>query len=192
MTCPPRGAGTICGLALGCIVAMGCAPDDGDEAAMQDTSIFADTVELTTGVPNDVPSVTDTLVTDRPRIRLDSVSRPPRGTASRPAPPVRPDTIRKVVHGRVELALDEKTFAPADYLRVRLVGTAGNMEAWTNRNGEFSFADVPPGTREIVFLTGDKIGRVVYRQAVDLGTEPVARLEVVHIPVDSIKRARSD
>ena len=193
MTCSIRGPGqAICGMTLGFAVFLGCAPDEGAGMAMRDTGMVADTSAPTDSLAIPVPSPRDTLGVEQPRVRVDSVSRPPRGTASRPAPPTRPDTGLKVVHGRVELALDEKTFAPADYLRVRLVGSTGSMETWTNRNGDFSFSDVPPGTREIVFLTGDKIGRVVYRQAVNLGSEPVARLEVVHIPVDSIKRARMD
>lgn len=183
---------TICGTALGCVAVTGCSQDVGEELAMRD-SLGADTTVLSDSVASPIPSPTDTLRVQQPLTSVDSVRRPPRATTSRPAPPVRTDTGRKAVHGRVELALDEKTYAPGDYLRVQLVGGGGTLETWTNRNGEFSFSDVPPGTREIVFLTPDKIGRVVFRQAVDLGAEPVARLAVVHIPIDSIKRpARKD
>lgn len=187
-----RGA-TLAAITFACMILLGCGSDDGIEQAMQDTGLPGDTASSGGSLAGLDPAPADTLRVQPAYVRVDTVSRPPRGTTARPrpAPPVQPDTGRKVVHGRVELALDEKTFAPADYLRVRLVGSAGSMETWTNRNGEFSFADVPPGTREIIFLTADKVGRVVYRQALDLGTQPVARLEVVHIPVDSVKRVRA-
>lgn len=119
--------------------------------------------------------------------------RVPRPDATVRVPPVRdpaagPDTAPRTVQGRVELQIDAKTFTPGDYLRVRLIAPGTTRETWTNRNGEFSFEDAPANASELLFLTGDKLELVVYRQHVRIGAGPVVRLPVVHIPIDSIKR----
>src|SRR5688572_18997426 len=194
------------GLLVVCTVGLACAPGEMDSA---DTGMV---VPAASGTDTSAGSLTDTLVAlpvptpggvrqdslRRDSVRLDSVRiAAGRPRLPRPGTPVRLpaasrdtaarlDTTPRTVQGRVELEIDPKTFAPGDYLRVRLVAPGTNLETWTNRNGEFSFENAPANASELVFLTGDKLQRVVFRQFVRLGAGPIARLPVVHIPIDSI------